>query len=271
MRNAEFKVGLRGRPGRFHFAFFILSFALLLAGCGGGNAPANNASGPKAADLKGERSERTFNSSEPAIDVSNAPTDAHKNLASLLPTKAALDQNSVTYAGWDATQAAISDEDPAEAPIPAVYAEYHSAGYDTLRDKDGELEALSIEYPQDCKLFLIRAPEPRAAEVVEENIRAKMIENGFARIDPIEFVSGQGDSVVIARYSRVDDAGDYDGVYVGYLKVFGDLVVYALETETPPKLDTGESRISKVSEGGGGSRVGGRLISLLYYRLESTR
>jgi hypothetical protein len=268
-----------------------VALSLLLAACGGGNEPA----APQAASLEGDRASVTKIAYAPAVDLDKAPTEAHRKLARLLP-KEALRKDTVSYGGWDAAKAGMSLEDAENAMLPGVAAEYLSTGYRILGD--GEDKVAKQDYPQNCSLYLIQAPEKLATEEIMRKISAKLNENGFSARDPLELAMGlttrrQGDpnadvkvteandaggtspvirpgearTVAITRYVRIDHTGERDKVYIAYIYAVDDLVLYALEVENPPPVVGPDgSQLQRVTDNRG-SRVGGQLITQVLYRL----
>jgi hypothetical protein len=263
----------------------------LLAACGGGNEPA----APTAASLEGESAPVAKIEYAPAVDLDKAPTEAHRELARLLP-KEALRKDTVAYGGWNSEGAAMDPTNAAETRMPSVAAEYLSTGYRILGD--GEDKVAKQDYPQNCTLILIRAPDKIAPEEITRKIRAKLTDNGFSARDPLEFAMGlttrrQGDptadvqvtepndaggtssvirpgearTVSITRYVRIDHSGDRDKVYIAYVYAVDDLVLYALEVENPPPVVGPEgSQLQRVTDNRG-SRVGGQLITQVLHRL----
>ena len=254
-------------PAVTGIAVCLLVVAVCAAGCGGGNEPTND--GPQVASLEGDRRDDGGFEFEPAVDLKLAPTKLHGDLARLLP-KPALEKNSVKYGGWDAANAALSAEGAEDAAMPAVAATYRSMGYDIETGKEGKDAVATQEYPQSCALFLIKAPEAAAAQPIADKIAENLLGKGFAQIDELEWADGFKKTQQILRYSRVDSHDKVDDVYVAYVKVIGDVVVFALENEAAAKLNgPGESQISRVSESGYGSRLGGQLTFLVANRLLS--
>ena len=248
------------------FAFLVLTLAL--AACGGGENIGN--SGPKVASLEGDRRDDGGFEYEPAVDVKLAPTKLHGDLARLLP-KPALEKNSVKYGGWDSATASLSGEAPEEAMMPTVSATYRSMGYDIQTGGEGKDAAYAKqEYPQSCRLFMIKTPEGAAAQPVVDLILKNLEGKGFRAIDSLEWADGLKKTQTIIRYSRVDSQEEVDDVFVAYLKIVGDVVIFALESEAAAKLKgPGETHISRVSEAGYGSRLGGQLTFLVANRLLS--
>jgi len=245
------------------FVHCLLLFAASACGGGGGG---NNASGPAIADLGGERVP-DVGPALPAFDAAGAPTDAHRILAGLLPLEA-LQRDTVIYDGWSDATSNLSNEDPAKAALPVVTAEYHSAGFKLHSEKPNTAE---ISYPQTCLLTLIRAPEPLAAGAIANNLRAALTSTSKGFTEQGQLALGQtrtGELPKMDRYLRIDNVGDTDKVYVAYVMVIGSLVVYALEIETPPALKgPGGQQIKRVIDGQRGTRIGGQLASLVYWRL----
>ncbi len=265
---------------------------LLLVACGGGNEPV----APKAASLEGDRTAPMKVQYAPAVDLDKAPTEAHRELARLLP-KEALRKDTVAYGGWNSKGAAMDPTKAAETNMPSVAAEYLSTGYRILGD--GEDKVAKQDYPQNCSLFLIRAPDKYATEKFTRDIRKRLNSNGFSERDPLEFALGlttrrQGDptadvkvteandaggtssvirpgearTVSITRYVRIDHSGDRDKVYIAYIYAVDDLVLYALEVENPPPVVGPEgAQLQRVTDNRG-SRVGAQLITQVLYRLD---
>jgi hypothetical protein len=203
------------------------------------------------------------------VDVKLAPTKLHGDLARLLP-KEALVKESVTYGGWDAANSSLSGEAAEDAVMPTVFATYRSMGYDIETGKEGKEAVAKQEYPQSCSLFLVKAPEAAAAQPIVEAIAANLKRQGFNEIDALEWADGLKKTQTILRFSRVDPGEKVDDVYVAYVKIIGDVVVFALENEAANKVQgPGETQISRVSESGYGSRLGGQLTFLVANRLLS--
>ncbi|MCB9893051.1 MAG: hypothetical protein H6839_01220 [Planctomycetes bacterium] len=239
---------------------------MAVAACGGGNEPANT--GPKAASLDGDRNDSAFQF-EDAVDVKQAPTTTHGALAKLLP-KSALDKNSVKYGGWDAVACSFSTEAPENAALPVVAADYKSAGAKIVTDTESKCGSAEIEYPQQVKLIFIRAPEAMAAQPIADALIAALDAKGFNELDDLYFTGGREDNEPIKRFGRVTPAEETDDVYVAYVKVVGDLVIYALESEVAPKLPgPGGAQMARLNEGGRGTRVGAQLIALALTRRQA--
>ncbi|MCG3182593.1 MAG: hypothetical protein ICCCNLDF_00657 [Planctomycetes bacterium] len=241
-------------------------FAVALVGCGGGDGNGNASSGPQLPSLQGERVEDNY---EPAVDIKLAPTKLHGELASLLP-KTALVKDSVKYGGWDAATAGLSGETPETALIPTVSATYRSMGYTVTSDTESEAGAVKQEYPQTARFFLIKAPEAAAAQPIADGIRDNLLAKGFSEISELELALGYEKTEPVKRYSRVDPGTDVDDVYVAYVKVVNDVVLFALESEAAPKAPgPGGTQISRVESSGLGTRLGGQLTVLASDRLLS--
>ena len=128
------------------------------------------------------------------------------------------------------------------------------------------------EYPAPVLGSTYRIEEDRKDEQSEMiiDILTTDYECANAQIDELEWADGFKKTQQILRYSRVDSHDKVDDVYVAYVKVIGDVVVFALENEAAAKLNgPGESQISRVSESGYGSRLGGQLTFLVANRLLS--
>lgn len=249
------------QAGRFMIrCSLVIVHCLLLAACGGGgnNAP----SAPKETSLEGERTERRPIDDVPAIDLSKAPTDAHKRLAQLFSVPSLI-RESLSYGGWDGQNADISMQDPTQAAMPVVSADYLSTGYKIMTGTDDNKTATQ-DYPQSCKLVVIKAPDSVATGVIVANIYRKLEGVGFERRDPVELVMGK-DKLAMERFVRIDSEGDHDTVRIGYVATFGDIVAYALEKEEPPKVSgPGNTQIQRVTDNRG-SRLGAQLITMVHH------
>ncbi|MBX3460324.1 MAG: hypothetical protein KF696_10255 [Planctomycetes bacterium] len=235
----------------------------LLAACGGGD---NTANGPKETSLEGERSERRPVDHTPAVDLGKAPTDAHRVLARLLTAKALI-RESVVYGGWNAAAADLSDEEPANALMPCISAKYLSTGY-TIESGGDDNKTATQEYPQSATLIIVQAPDAQATDVIARGIYERLLGVRFERRDPVElaFGKGEGNQLRMERYLRIDEGSDKDTVLVGYIAVIGDLVVYALEVETPPRIvGPGQTQIQRVTNDQRGTRVGAQLIAMVHH------
>lgn len=249
-------------------ALLLLPLAFAASACGGGGEADNGPVNPEAASLEGERRTDPLEDWTPAVDVSKAPTKTHGELAGYLP-KDALKKDSVTYGGWYADAASFDDTDAENAMLPTVMADYHSAGFNI--EKDSETGAkVEVTYPQRCKLFIIRAPEAAAAPVIADKIMNELKAKNFNEISSIIDTGGRNDNREIRRFSAVVENEDYDDVYVAYVLAVGDTVIYALETETAEKIELEGGHITRVEEGGRGTRVGGMLISLITFVMDNT-
>jgi len=262
-------MGLPGHVGRCStpagpWRLGALAFCLVLAGCGGGNS--GNAA-PEIPSLNGDREPAGQSTAPAAIDLGLAPTEAHKRLAALLPLDS-LKRDSVLYAAWNGAISNLSDEDPARAAMPAVSAEYRSAGFRIVDDgPKANAKRAEMDYPQRCVLTLISTPEVLAAETVAEKLREHLLAKGFEVQEPLAIGINTRIKPEIQRFGRVDTQGDADNVYIAYVKVMGTTVLYALEIETPPKLTgPGSEQIQRVIKGQRGSRVGAQLITLILER-----
>lgn len=248
----------------------VIGYSLLLSGCGGAdnNAPA----APEAASLEGDRRSGPVEDWKPAVDVSNAPTKVHGALASLVPNpKKALVANSLKYGNWIADTASYELESPESATLPVVMADYFSSGFEI--EKDPETGArVEISYPQRCKLFIVRAPDAAAAPVIADKIVVTLESKNFGEISSLEDAAGRASVRSIRRFSAIVPQDGHDDVYVAYLLVVGDTVIYAVESETAEKIELDDgSQLSRVDEGGGrGSRVGAMLISLITWAIDNT-
>ncbi len=256
--------GTAGRSRNWKLVIGYWLFAVALVGCGGGDGNGNAGSGPQLPSLKGERVEDTY---EPAVDVKLAPTRLHGELAALLP-KDALVKDSVKYGGWDAATAGLSGESPEDALIPTVSATYRSMGYTVTSDTDNNSSAMKQEYPQSARFFLVKAPEAAAAQPIADGIRDNLLAKGFSEISELELALGYQKTQPVKRYSRVDPGAEVDDVYVAYVKVVNDIVLFALESEAAPKAPgPGGTQISRVESSGLGTRLGGQLTVLASHRL----
>jgi hypothetical protein len=254
--------------------------ACVFPACGSGNVGQETI---KVPTLDGARTATPVVNVTPTIDLSKAPTDAHRKLGKLLHP-AALKKDSVSFASWDAGEAALSFEDAAEASLPVVSAEYLSGDYDV----EGDSRVVKQVYPQSCTLFVIQAPEPAASEPIARAIREKLRGKGFTEREPLELVMGvrapgtpqDAEAVRVSKVADDDklslkmdrfthivpDAGG-DKVYVAYVCVIDDIVVYALELENPPALTSPDGkRITGITDDQRGSRLGAQLIVLLHHR-----
>lgn len=251
----------RRRAGRLIVqCALLIAHCLLLAACGGAgnNAPA----APKETSLEGDRTERKPIDTAPAIDLSKAPTEAHKRLAQLFSVPSLI-RESLAYGGWDGQSADISTQDPAQAAMPVVSADYLSTGYKIMTGTDDNKTATQ-DYPQSCKLVVIQAPDSVATGVIVANIYRKLEGVGFERRDPIELVMGK-DKLHMERFVRIDSEADHDTVRIGYVAAFGDIVAYALEKEEPPKVTgPGATQIQRVTDNRG-SRLGAQLITMVHH------
>lgn len=242
-------------------------YAVLACACGGGEGN-NGPVAPEAASLEGDRRTDPLEDWTPAVDVSKAPTKAHGALAGFLP-KDALVKDSVTYGDWIADVAKFNDTDAEGAALPTVMADYSSTGFNI--EKDSEKGArVEVTYPQRCKLFIIRAPEAAAAPVIADQIMAQLGAKNFNEISSIIDTAGRNNSREIRRFSAVVEGDEHDDVYVAYVLAVGDTVIYALETETAEKIEIEGGHVTRVEEGGRGTRVGAMLISLITFVMDNT-
>lgn len=268
MTNNQYPITNSGRAGvRIGYWLLVIGYSLLLFACGGGEGN-NGPVAPEAASLEGDRRTDPLEDWTPAVDVSKAPTKVHGALAGYLP-KDALVKDSVTYGDWNAEGAKFSDADPAGALLPAVMADYNSAGFNIEKDSDSGAR-VQVTYPQRCKLFVIRAPEAAAAPVIADKIAAALVARNFSAISSIIDTGGRNDNREIRRFSAVVENEQNDDVYVAYVLAVGDTVIYALETETAEKIEIEGGQISRVEEGGRGTRVGAMLISLVTWVMDNT-
>ena len=248
------------------FAFCLFTFALAAAGCGSGDNVAVNA-GPQVASLEGDRNDGPI--FEDAVDVKSAPSEAHGLLAKLLP-KSALRKGSVEYGNWNAETAGYSTKDPGNAALPMIAADYRSTGFTIVTDTESETGSADQEYVQACKLIVIRAPEAIAAQPIADKIVAALKAKEFSPLDDMQFALGVEKTENITRMGLIVGQGETDDVYIAYVKVVGDLVIYALESEAAPaQPGPGDTQLSSLNEGGRGTRVGAQLISLVLMRLQS--
>lgn len=244
----------------------VAALGALSAACGGDTE--NTPDGPAPASLEGERVDRDNPAPRESALTREAPTDAHTALAALIPTSGMV-RDSVAYVGWDGDNARpLEDHD---SPIKAISVEYRSRGwtmYDEGAGKDGRVE---FDYPQQCRLVVIRAPETgRAAEVIEENIIENLQSRGFTRINSLGYTVGMGadKQVRVPRYARIDSQEELDIVYIAYVKVVNDIVIFALESEQPRSIEgEGDEKLAVVTEAGLGTRIGAQYLSLVYDRI----
>jgi hypothetical protein len=241
----------------------LCTLLFVLGGCGGGDAPANNGAA-QIPSMKGDRTS-TEDAWVPAVDVSKAPTKEHGKLAGLVPNvDRALLKDSVKYGNWRADTSEFDPSDAINATLPTVGADYRSTGYTITADPNTEEGSVKQEYIQTCRLFLIKAPEGGAAQPIVDKIAANLTAKGFKGITELEWADGVDKTQTIQRYSRIDANNDVDDVYVAYIKIVGDIVIYALEAEAAPKTTgPGDLQLSRVTDAGLGSRVGGQLTFLV--------
>jgi hypothetical protein len=241
----------------------LCTLLFVLTACGGGDTPANNS----AAQIPSMRGDRTSADDAwvPVVDVSKAPTKAHGELAALIPNvDKALQKDSVKYGNWHAATSEFDPGDAANATLPAVGADYRSTGYTITADPNTEEGSVKQEYIQTCRLFLIKAPEGVAAQPIVDKIAENLTAKGFKGISELEWADGVDKTQKILRYSRIDPNNDVDDVYVAYIKIVGDVVIYALEAEAAPKTTgPGDLQLSRVTDAGLGSRVGGQITFLV--------
>lgn len=239
------------------------SLVVLACGCGGGNT------GVEIPSLEGTRAPQTPLEIKPSIDLTDAPTDAHRKLGRLLVAEAMV-KDSVMYARWDAATA-VPLEYEAGAPMPCVRADYLSSGYRVIVDDPKVADAtkrLELEYPQRCTLILIQAPEAQAADAIAERLRQHCTGKGFESREPLSIGAGTGVRPQIERLVRIDSTAEIDTVYVAYIQVIGDIVAYAVEAENPPRPTTKDgTQIARVLDDQRGTRVGAQLITLVYFKL----
>jgi hypothetical protein len=247
---------------------------MLPVGCG-----SDKDDGPPTTTLDGERlpdsdprvTTPTARPERRIIDVSDAPTEAHKALARLLPVEA-LVRDSVLYSAWDGQAADFSDADPARAPLPVVKAEYLAEEYRVVDGPEAQPRKEEGE-AQLVHLILIRCPDDQAAEVVARNVRTKLDGQGFDEGEPLLLASGdQEEPRNIRRFVYVDEGEEADLVYVGYVNVLGDMVVYALErTRVKPLRGREGNRLELPGGHLSGRRVGAQLATLVMFHAESGR
>lgn len=241
------------------------ALGLLVAGCSGGgdNAP----TGPKETSLEGERAKRQPPADHtPAVDLGKAPTETHRALAKLL-TAAGLIRDSVLYGGWDAGAADLGDEAPENALLPCLSAKYLSTSY-KIESGGDDSKTATQDYPQSATLIIIQAPEAAATEPIARGIYQRLLGLKFAQSDPVElaFGKGEGNQLRMERFLRIDAGAEKDTVLVGYVATIGDLVVYALEVEEPPRIvGPGDTQIKRVTNDQRGTRVGAQLISMVHH------
>jgi hypothetical protein len=241
-------------------ALIIVHCSLLLAGCGGGG---NN--GPEIAGLSGDRQGSEFGSLAAPEDLGPFPTEAHGALAALLPRGKELVKGSVKCSDWDQGTAQPFGDDPAKAALPTVQAMFQSEGYslvvDDKKSPRGKGRA-EVKQAQSATLILVRAPQVQAAEVVAERLRGHFEEKGLARQEPMLFGDGKTiGGLKIERYMRIDSGAEADSVYVAYMYIVGSVVVYAVETETPPPIKAADgTQAKRVLDGPMGARLGAQLV-----------
>jgi len=226
--------------------------------------------GPRTTTLDGDRlPENSGQSTEPPIDFSKAPTDAHRRLGQLLPTTALL-RDSILYAGWDGNGADFADEAPEDAMLPVVTGRYGSSSFQHEVDESGTREVVTRDQPQFVDLFLIRCPDNMAAQVVARAIQQRVLRQGFDEREPAQLAGGGDRPPMISRFVATEEGEESDKVYVAYIKTVGDLVIYALQSQTTVPLvdrDGNRIRLTYDSEAGTGANVGAQVITLLLSRL----
>lgn len=260
IRNARRRRALRLTA----YCALLIVHGLLLAACSGGdNAP----NGPRETSLEGERAERQPPADHtPAVDLGKAPTEPHRALAKLL-TAPGLIRDSVLYGGWDAGAADLSDETPEKALLPCLSAKYLSTSY-RIESGGDDSKTATQDYPQSATLIIIQAPEAAATDTIARGIFQRLLGLKFAQSDPVElaFGKGEGNQLRMERYLRIDEGADKDTVLVGYVAIIGDLVVYALEVEEPPRIvGPGDTQIKRVTGDQRGTRVGAQLIAMVHH------
>jgi hypothetical protein len=248
---------------RIGYWLLVTGYSLFIAACGGGDVAPNNA-GTQIPTLSGDRNSET-DAWVPVVDVSKAPTKTHGELAALIPdAKKALLKDSVKYGGWVPATSEYVTENAENAALPVVVADYRSTGYTITTDPNTEDGSVKQEYIQTCRLFLIKAPEAAAAQPIADKIAENLTGKGFKSIAELEWADGVKKTQTILRYSRIDGQETVDDVYVAYVKIVGDIVIFALESEAAPKpTGPGDMQLSRVTESGLGSRVGGQLTFLV--------
>ena len=243
---------------------------LALAACG---AASNPPEGPTAAIIDGlgaggDNGRRTVGGNNLKIKLPDAPTDEHKALGRLLPREA-LQLETVKYGGWNGEMSAFFADDPADAPMKAIAADYLSTGYELI-ESGGKVGAHQT-YPQSAHLILVRAPDAVAAKLLARRTAAKLKEQLFAKRDDLNIAFSKSvDTVPIQRYLRIDDKGGKEVVYQAYLLVIGDLLCYALEREERRTLiGPNGLKIAMPGDGQSATRVGGQLLTLVQHAVSS--
>ena len=270
MTNNQYPISNSARRDGRHWLLVIgyCLFAVALTACGSGNEAGNTA--PKAASLEGDRNTDAYKF-EDAVDIKQAPTEAHGALAKLVPNpKQSLVKNSVVYGGWDAAECKFSTEAPENASLPVVAADYKSTGADIVTDTESKKGSATLTYPQQTKLIIIKAPEAAAAQPIADALIAQLEAKGFTELDDLEWTGGRNDNTPVSRMSRVTPQEETDDVFVAYIKVVGDVVFYALESEVAPKTPgPGGTQTARLNEAGRGTRMGALLLILALTRLQS--
>lgn len=250
--------------GNWSLRLAVLALLAVLAACGD-DAP----KGPLIPDFDADEQQPQKPVATPAVELSAAPTDAHRELAKLLPS-AELDDDSLRYGGWDSAAAAFSSEEPKQAAMPVVQARYSKTGFNEEPVVEGQ-RAKRHELRQTCDLYIIRAPEQRAAAVIERDIKARLVDRGFElsapRAMPVGMADGEVIDVEAACYVRIDEGADEDEVLTGYVLTAGDVVFYALDRHKQPVMKNEDgTRIAELS-GRRGPHYGAQQILQAYTRM----
>lgn len=240
-------------------ARLAMLLVLVVSSCGGGN----NA----GIELPSVQSNQPFGAigpSTPAVDLSGAPTDAHRVIGKLLPGEA-LQKTSIQFGQWDAERAILAPNDKATG-LPTISAEYQSTGYKLV--SDGPKPSAKQEYPQRCQLTVVAAPEALAAESIASKLRDVLLAKGFKEQTPYAIAVNTREKAEIVRFIRIDPFETRDDIYVAYVKVIGNNVVYAFEAESPPRqLGPDNKPIPRTLDDQRGTRMGAQLITLVYDRV----
>jgi hypothetical protein len=192
----------------------------------------------------------------------------HGQLAALLPREAMV-KKSVVFSDWDQV-AAQPAGNGSKAVLPTVQAMYDSVGYRVVVDDPkapkGKKRA-EIDHPQQATLILVRTPEAAAAATVADRLRKHFTDKGFSTEASMRVGDGSKLGGRIERFLRIDTGAEADSVYVAYLQVIGNLVVYAVETEKPPPIKAADgTQAKRVLSGPSGARLGAQLVLLVLTR-----